>query len=174
MQFVSRRTRIPHSRSAPCPVVSMRNTFENTNQYSRRQATPCPPCNHHVPSQRGRRSIIFDVITSSMKKSRSVVLTFYGKRRAEIEFDARLLAGYRQREVYVTIIQPLQHHPSTGCVHAPMSVLDAAPKASRTQNCGEVGLVSRPHLLFGGVRSVTTVLKVVEEEQEGLQEIERE
>ena len=38
----------------------------------------------------------------------------------------------------------------------------------------EVGLVSRPHLLFSGVRSVTTVLKVLEEEQEGLQEIEDE
>ena len=40
--------------------------------------------------------------------------------------------------------------------------------------CGEVGLISRLHLLFGGVRSVTTVLKVVEEEQKGLQEIEGE
>ena len=40
--------------------------------------------------------------------------------------------------------------------------------------CGEVGLVSRPHLLFGGVRSVTTVLKKVEEEQQGLKEIEGE
>ena len=40
--------------------------------------------------------------------------------------------------------------------------------------CEEVGLVSRPHLLFGGVRSVATVLKVVEEEQEGLHEIEGE
>ena len=40
--------------------------------------------------------------------------------------------------------------------------------------CGEVGLISRLHLLLGGVRSVTTVLKVVEEEQEGLQEIEGE
>ena len=38
----------------------------------------------------------------------------------------------------------------------------------------EVGLVSGPHLFFGGVRSVTTVLKEVEEEQQGLQEIERE
>ena len=40
--------------------------------------------------------------------------------------------------------------------------------------CGEVGLVSRSRLLFGGVRSVTTVLTVVEEEQQGLQEIEAE
>ena len=40
--------------------------------------------------------------------------------------------------------------------------------------CGEAGLVSRLHLLFGGVRSVTTVLKEVEEEQQGLQEIEGE
>ena len=42
---------------------------------------------------------------------------------------------------------------------------------ARGRKCGGVGLVSRPHLLFGGIRSVTTVLKVVEEEQEGLQEI---
>ena len=40
--------------------------------------------------------------------------------------------------------------------------------------CGEVGFVSRVHLLLGGVRSVTTALKVVEEVQEGLQEIKRE
>ena len=41
-------------------------------------------------------------------------------------------------------------------------------------SCAEVGLVSRPHLPCGGVRSVTTVLKEVEEEQQGLQEIEGE
>ena len=41
-------------------------------------------------------------------------------------------------------------------------------------DCAEVGLVSRPHLLFGGVRSVTTVLKDVEEEQQGPQEIDNE
>ena len=40
--------------------------------------------------------------------------------------------------------------------------------------CGEVGLIIRLHLLFGEVRSVTTALKVEEEVQEGLQEIERE
>ena len=40
--------------------------------------------------------------------------------------------------------------------------------------CGEVGLVIIIHLLFGGVRSVTTALKVVEEVQQGLQEIEDE
>ena len=40
--------------------------------------------------------------------------------------------------------------------------------------CVEVGLVMRLHLFFGGVRSVTTALKVVEEVQEGLQEIEDE
>ena len=40
--------------------------------------------------------------------------------------------------------------------------------------CGEVGLVIRLHLLSGQVRSVTTALKVVEEVQEGLHEIERE
>ena len=41
--------------------------------------------------------------------------------------------------------------------------------------CVEVGLVVvRPHLLFGGIRSVTTALKVVEEVQQGLQEIEDE
>ena len=38
----------------------------------------------------------------------------------------------------------------------------------------EVGLVSRLHLLFGKGRSVTTALKVVEEVQEEMQEIERE
>ena len=32
----------------------------------------------------------------------------------------------------------------------------------------------RLHLLFGEVRNLTTALKVVEEVQEGLQEIERE
>ena len=37
--------------------------------------------------------------------------------------------------------------------------------------CEEVGLVIGLHLLFGEVRSVTTTLKVVEEVQEGLQEI---
>ena len=40
--------------------------------------------------------------------------------------------------------------------------------------CGEAGLVTRLHHLFGEVRSVTTAPKVVEEVQEGLQEIERE
>ena len=40
--------------------------------------------------------------------------------------------------------------------------------------CVEVGFISRLHLMFGGVRSVTTVLKEVEEEQQGLQEIEDE
>ena len=39
-----------------------------------------------------------------------------------------------------------------------------------TATCGEVGFV---HLLFGEVR-VTAALKVVEEVQEGLQEIENE
>ena len=40
--------------------------------------------------------------------------------------------------------------------------------------CVEVGLAIRLHLLFGEVRSDTTALKVVEEVQEGLQEIEGE
>ena len=40
--------------------------------------------------------------------------------------------------------------------------------------CVEVGLVISLHLLFGEVRSVTTALKVVEEVQHGLQEIEDE
>ena len=35
--------------------------------------------------------------------------------------------------------------------------------------CGEVGLISRPHLLFGEVRSVTAALKVAEQVQQGLQ-----
>ena len=38
----------------------------------------------------------------------------------------------------------------------------------------EVGLIGRPHLLVGGVRSVTTALKVVKEVQEGLQEMNEE
>ena len=40
--------------------------------------------------------------------------------------------------------------------------------------CWEVGLVIRLHHLFGGVRSVTAALKVVEEVQEELREIEDE
>ena len=43
-----------------------------------------------------------------------------------------------------------------------------------TGKCGEVGLVKRLHLLFGEVHSVATALKVVEEVQEEVQEIERE
>ena len=42
------------------------------------------------------------------------------------------------------------------------------------RTCEEVGFVSRVHLLLGGVRSVTTALKVVEEVQEEVQEIEDE
>ena len=45
---------------------------------------------------------------------------------------------------------------------------------TRQPICGEGGLIIRLHLLFGEVRSVTTALKVEEEVQEGLQEIERE
>ena len=40
--------------------------------------------------------------------------------------------------------------------------------------CEEVGFVGRVHLLSGEVRSVTTALKVVEEVQEEVQEIEDE
>ena len=40
--------------------------------------------------------------------------------------------------------------------------------------CEEVGVVSGVHLLSGEVRSVTTALKVVEEMQEEVQEIEDE
>ena len=40
--------------------------------------------------------------------------------------------------------------------------------------CEEVGFVSGVHLLSAEVRSVTTALKVVEEVQDGLQEIEDE
>ena len=40
--------------------------------------------------------------------------------------------------------------------------------------CAGVGLVSRSHLLLGGIRSVTTVLKEGEEVQQGQQEIEGE
>ena len=46
--------------------------------------------------------------------------------------------------------------------------------ATFSSNCGEVGFVSRVHLLLGEVRSVTTALKVVEEVQEEVQEIEDE
>ena len=45
---------------------------------------------------------------------------------------------------------------------------------SRFPPCEEVGFVSRVHLLSGEVRSVTTALKVVEEVQEEVQEIEDE
>ena len=38
----------------------------------------------------------------------------------------------------------------------------------------EVGFVRRPHLLVGGVHSVTTALKVVEEVQEEVQEVKDE
>ena len=40
--------------------------------------------------------------------------------------------------------------------------------------CEEVGFVSRVHLISGEVRSVTAALKVVEEVQEEVQEIEDE
>ena len=40
--------------------------------------------------------------------------------------------------------------------------------------CEEVGVVKRVHLLSSEVRSVTTALKVVEEVQEEVQEIEDE
>ena len=40
--------------------------------------------------------------------------------------------------------------------------------------CEEVGFVSRVHLLSGEVRSVTAALRVVEEVQEEVQEIEDE
>ena len=40
--------------------------------------------------------------------------------------------------------------------------------------CVELGLIIRLHLLFGGERGVTTALEVVEEVQQGLQEIEGE
>ena len=50
----------------------------------------------------------------------------------------------------------------TPAIHEPLNKLDF---------CGEVGLVIRLHQLLGGVRSVTVALKVVEEMQEGLQDI---
>ena len=40
--------------------------------------------------------------------------------------------------------------------------------------CAGVGFVSRPHLLVDGVHMLATVLKVVEEGQQELREIERE
>ena len=48
------------------------------------------------------------------------------------------------------------------------------PHGHRYGKCEEVGFVSRVHLLSGEVRSVTTALKVVEEVQEEVQEIEDE
>ena len=42
------------------------------------------------------------------------------------------------------------------------------------KTCEEVGFVKRVHLLSSEVRSVTTALKVVEEVQEEVQEIEDE
>ena len=47
-------------------------------------------------------------------------------------------------------------------------------RSPRLITCDKVEFVSRVHLLFSGVRSVTTPLQVVEEVQEGLQEIEDE
>ena len=44
----------------------------------------------------------------------------------------------------------------------------------RERKCGKVGVVSRVHLLLGEVRGVTAALKVVEEVQEEVQEIEDE
>ena len=44
----------------------------------------------------------------------------------------------------------------------------------RLITCEEEGFISRVHLLSGEVRSVTTALKVVEEVQEEVQEIENE
>ena len=46
--------------------------------------------------------------------------------------------------------------------------------ATLSDFCEEVGVVKRAHLLSGEVRSVATVLKVVEEVQEEVQEIEDE
>ena len=40
--------------------------------------------------------------------------------------------------------------------------------------CEEVGVVKRVHTLLGGVRSVATALKVVEEVQEEVQEVKDE
>ena len=57
--------------------------------------------------------------------------------------------------------------------HSPFSIICTA-FCSDACWCGEVGLVTRLHLLFGEVRSVTTALKVVEEVQEEVQEIESE
>ena len=55
------------------------------------------------------------------------------------------------------------------CVGFDISLLEVVGVGLIT--CEEVGVVKGVHLLFGGVRSVTTALKVVEEVQEEVQEV---
>ena len=58
------------------------------------------------------------------------------------------------------------------CVGLDVSLLEVVGFGLIT--CEEVGVVKRVHLLSGEVRSVATALKVVEEVQEEVQEIEDE
>ena len=73
-----------------------------------------------------------------------------------------------------------RRHPSVECrTVAPILVqgwdhFEAGMMGRRCISCEEVGFVSRVNLLSGEVRSVTAALKVVEEVQEEVQEIEDE
>ena len=58
------------------------------------------------------------------------------------------------------------------CVGLDVSLLEVVGVGLIT--CGEVGVVKGVHLLSGEVRSVATALKVVEEVQEEVQEVEDE
>ena len=58
------------------------------------------------------------------------------------------------------------------CVRLDVSLLEVAGVGLIT--CEEVGVVKRVHLLSSEVRKVATALKVVDEEQQRLQEIEGE
>ena len=74
------------------------------------------------------------------------------------------------------MVRRRRRYPETKPNRRPPSLrlLRMIAQQAQRRLCGEVGLVIRLHLLFGEVRSVTAALKVVEEVQEGLQEIERE
>ena len=58
------------------------------------------------------------------------------------------------------------------CVGLDTRLLEVASVGLTT--CEEVGIVKRVHLLSGEVRSVASALKVVEEVQEGVQEVKDE
>ena len=58
------------------------------------------------------------------------------------------------------------------CAGLDISLLEVVGRGLIT--CGEVGVVKRVHTLLGGVRSVASALKVVEEVQEEVQEVKDE